>query len=149
MKIHLIALAIATVDAWNLFFIRQAQAVDTSVWIALIAGIVGLLTLIIQTYGQIRLAKISKQQDEIKDKQAIQTDQIKEVHTAVNSERSVMLAKLDAMHEKISLLETAAGVRASEDAAIVADHAGRGAGAAAKVEVVNTSDAPIPTKPIS
>jgi hypothetical protein len=125
MKIRLALLLISTLDAWALGFIRwaQAQAIDTSVLIALIAGLVGLATLLIQTYGQIQLARIKDRQEaqaHVVEKQSDKIDkqsaQIAEVHTTVNSGRDKMIEELKLLTDKVGRLEGAAIERDKSDA---------------------------------
>jgi hypothetical protein len=118
VRIRLVALAIATLDALILFGIRQAQTIDTSVWIALIAGIVGILTLIIQTYGQFQIAKL-------KDRQMHQTSQLSEVHKLVNSGQAKLIEDVKALTIRVTELTTTATERDKADAKIANYEAGK------------------------
>lgn len=125
MKIRLALLLISTVDAWGAAFIRlaQAQTIDTSVLIALIAGLVGLATLVIQTYGQIQLAKIKDKQDaqarDVKDqgvKLAEQSVKVQEVHTLVNSGQSRLIEDVKSLTAQVAELKGERAERTRADA---------------------------------
>lgn len=124
MKIRMIALAVATIDLWVMVIFPQEQLIDTSVWIAIVAGVVGVLTLLIQTYGQIQIAKINKKAEIIKKKQddqiiasAGRDGKIQEVHDLVNSNQSRLTDDMKKMLAELSVLKGEKAEREKADEA--------------------------------
>lgn len=95
---------------------------DTSVWIAIVAGIVSIITLIIQTNNTQQLARINKKQDDHTTALAVTNDKVDtnitktdKVETLVNSEHDKLMAQVKRLEEINGLLTGAATERARLD----------------------------------
>ena len=123
MKLRMIALLMAEVSLYAALLLKQAQAIDTSVWIALIAGVVGLLTLLIQTYAQVQLATLKVRQEAQDKKLDDQGKKLDQVHDLTNSTNSEQRSELKDKDHQITDLTRALAERAVVDAAVTVDRA--------------------------
>jgi len=123
VKLRMIALLMAEVSLYAALLLKQAQAIDTSVWIALIAGVVGLLTLLIQTYAQVQLATLKVRQEAQDKKLDDQGKKLDQVHDLTNSTNSEQRSELKSKDQQITDLTRALAERAVVDAAVTVDRA--------------------------
>jgi len=87
-------------------------------WVAIIVTIGTVITVLVNAYTNISVAELKSQ--------------VREVHTAVNSERTTLLAKYDELAAKFNMLLGATDARKLTDASAATFEAGRKEGAEGK-----------------